>query len=61
MNRDRLSGAGKMRDDAEKRGKLIRQLEDALALTEELDDPMTGFLIERALDEARAQQFRPPT
>ena len=42
-------------------GRLIRQLEDALALTEELNDPMTGFLIERALDEARAQQFRPPT
>ena len=48
-----------MRDDAEKRGKLIRQLEDALSLTEELNDPMTGYLIERALDEARAQQFRP--
>ena len=48
-----------MRDDVEKRGKLIRQLEDALALTEELNDPMTGFLIERAVDEARAQQFRP--
>jgi hypothetical protein len=50
-----------MRDDAEKRGKLIRQLEDALALTEELNDPITGYLIERALDEARAQQFRPTT
>jgi DNA-binding ferritin-like protein len=50
-----------MRDDAEKRGKLIRQLEDALALIEELNDPMTGYLIERALDEARAQQFRPTT
>jgi len=47
-------------NDAEMRGRLIRQLEDALALTEELNDPMTGFLIERALDEARAQQFRPP-
>ena len=32
----------------------------ALALTEELDDLITGLLIERALDEARAQQFRPP-
>jgi hypothetical protein len=47
-------------NDAERRGRLIRQLEDALALTEELNDPMTGFLIERALDEARAQQFQPP-
>ena len=46
---------------AERRGNLIRQLEEALALTEALNDPMTGFLIERALDEARAQQFRPPT
>jgi hypothetical protein len=26
-----------MRDDAEKRGKLSRQMEDALALTEELE------------------------
>ena len=48
------------KDATEKRGKLIRQLEDALALTEELDDLITGLLIERALDEARAQQFRPP-
>ena len=47
-------------NEAEKRGQLIKQLEDALALTEELSDPMTGFLIERALDEARSQQFRPP-
>jgi hypothetical protein len=39
-------------NDAERRGRLIRQLEDALALTEEFNDPMTGFLIERALDEA---------
>ena len=27
----------------------------------DLKDPVTDFLIERALDEARAQQFRPPT
>jgi hypothetical protein len=39
MNRGRLSRWDKMLDDAEKRGKLIRQLEDALALTEELNDP----------------------
>jgi hypothetical protein len=43
---------------ADRRGKLIQKLEDALAMTEELNDPT---LIERALDEARAQQFRPPT
>jgi hypothetical protein len=49
-----------MKDDAEKRGKLIQQLEDALDLSEELNDATTGYLIECALDEARAQQFRPP-
>ena len=49
-----------MRDKAEKRGQLIKQLEDALALAEELHEPITGYLIERALDEARSQQFRPP-
>jgi hypothetical protein len=32
---------------------------DALALADEIDDGPTGFLIERALDEARASQFRP--
>jgi hypothetical protein len=37
-----------MTDEAEKRGELIRHLEEA-----------TGFLIERALDEARSRQFRP--
>jgi uncharacterized oligopeptide transporter (OPT) family protein len=31
----------------------------ALALADELDDGKTGYLIERALDEARAQQFKP--
>jgi hypothetical protein len=48
-----------MTDVAEKRGKLIRHLEDALALVDEIDDGQTGFLIERALDEARSRQFRP--
>jgi hypothetical protein len=45
-----------MTDVAEKRGQLIRHLEDALALADEIEDGQTGFLIERALDEAR--QFR---
>jgi hypothetical protein len=40
-------------------GKLIRHLEDALALVDELGDGTTGYLIERALDCARAQQFKP--
>ena len=33
-------------------------LEGALALSEQLRDPVTGYFIERALDEARARQFR---
>jgi hypothetical protein len=48
-----------MIDSAEKRGKLIKHLEDALALADEIEDGQTGFLIERALDEARSRQFRP--
>ena len=48
-----------MIDSAEKRGHLIRHLEEALALADELRDGQTGFLIERALDEARSRQFRP--
>jgi hypothetical protein len=48
-----------MVDEAEKRGQLIRHLEDALALADEIEDGQTGFLIERALDEARSRQFRP--
>ena len=48
-----------MMDAADVRGKLIRYLEDALALADELNDGTTGYLIERALDYARAQQFKP--
>jgi hypothetical protein len=44
-----------MMDDAEKRGQLIRHLEDALTLADEIQDGHTGYLIERALDEARAR------
>jgi len=47
-----------MMDQAEKRGQLIRHLEDALALADEIQDGYTGYLIERALDEARSIQFR---
>jgi hypothetical protein len=46
-------------DEAEKRGQLIRHLEEALALGDEMEDGQTGFLIERAIDEARSCQFRP--
>jgi hypothetical protein len=48
-----------MSDSAQRRGELIKLLEDALSLAEDLHDPMTGFLIERALDEARSHQFKP--
>src|SRR5262249_15416762 len=48
-----------MTDHAEKRGQLIRHLEDAPVLADEIEDDQTGFLIERALDEARSRHFRP--
>jgi hypothetical protein len=51
-----------MTDKAEKRGQLIqliRHLEEALSLADEIEDGQTGFLIERVLDEARSRQFRP--
>jgi hypothetical protein len=43
----------------EKRGRLIRHLEDALELADEIEDGQTGFLVEQALDQARARQFTP--
>jgi hypothetical protein len=51
-----------MTDKAEKRGQLIqliRHLEEALSLADEIEDGQTGFLIVRVLDEARSRQFRP--
>ena len=42
-----------------KRYQMIEHLEQALALADELNDSLTGYLIERALDEARAGDFRP--
>src|SRR5260370_435034 len=50
-----------MIDSAQKRGELIGHLEAALELADELNGGRTGFLIEQALDEARAQQFKPLT
>jgi hypothetical protein len=38
---------------------VIRHLELALAIADELEDGTTGYLIERALDEARARLFIP--
>jgi DNA-binding ferritin-like protein len=47
--------------EAERRSRVIKYLEDALVLTKELNDPTTAHLIEQALTEARARQFRPPS
>jgi hypothetical protein len=41
-----------------KRDQMIEHLEYALALVDELHDSLIGHLIERALDEARAGNFR---
>jgi hypothetical protein len=46
-----------MTNQPEKRGRLIRHLEDALELADEIEDGLTGFLIERALDQARASIY----
>ena len=46
------------RDETEIRGKIIALLEQALTLADELNDRKTGYLVERALDEARSQRFR---
>ena len=48
-----------MSDTAEKRGQIIRLLEEAFALADEIEDGNTGYLIERALDEARSRHFIP--
>jgi hypothetical protein len=45
-----------MTNTAEKRGHIIEHLQQALALADEIGDGDTGFLIERALDEARSRQ-----
>jgi hypothetical protein len=41
---------------ASKRAALIEHLASALGLADELGDSTLGFLIERAVDEARANQ-----
>lgn len=43
---------------AEQRGK-IKLLEDAPVLADDLGDGTMGYLVERALDEARSRQFIP--
>jgi hypothetical protein len=49
-----------MINPADRRGELIKHLEDAMAIIDELEDGMTGHLIEGALDETRGQFFRLP-
>ena len=39
------------------RAAMIAYLEGALEFAEQIKDATTGYLIERALDEARAKQF----
>jgi DNA-binding ferritin-like protein len=46
-------------DVAAQRGTLIKLLENAMELAEDLEDGTTAYLIERALDEARSQHFVP--
>jgi hypothetical protein len=50
-----------MIDSAEKRGRIIRHLETAMELADELQDGESGYLIERALDAVRARLFVPFT
>lgn len=45
-----------MRDTAPLRIKAIEHLEQAMAIATELSEPVLGYLIERDLDEARANQ-----
>jgi hypothetical protein len=49
---------GIMNDAAEKRGKVIRHLEEALEIADEVGDFSTAYRIDCALDEARSRQFR---
>jgi hypothetical protein len=46
-----------MRDTAKHRDEIIEHLEKALLLSEEASEPIVGYLIERALDEARGAQW----
>jgi hypothetical protein len=48
-----------MEDASDSRGRILDLLEAALALADEINDGDTGYAIERALDAARAQAFRP--
>jgi len=47
----------KMLDTAKTRKELIEHLEAAIILADEVSQPVTAYLIDRALDEARGQDW----
>jgi hypothetical protein len=62
VNADQKAGASIGREEPKRKAEHrlgIRRREQALAIADELEEGNTGFLMERALDEARSQQFRP--
>jgi len=52
-----IKGSLDMQDSATQRAKAIDHLEQALLFAEAIEEPILGYLIERALDEARASQM----
>jgi hypothetical protein len=48
-----------MSDEPAARRELIGFLENALAIADEIEDRRTGYLIERALDEAAIKSIQP--
>jgi hypothetical protein len=46
-----------MRDTAKHRAEIIEHLETPLALCDQASEPIVGYLIERALDEARGSDW----
>jgi hypothetical protein len=46
-----------MKDTAKDREEIIEHLEKALILSEQASEPVVGYLIECALDEARGTQW----
>ena len=52
------AAGGVMPDTAKYRAEIIEYLEKALLLSEQASEPIVGYLIERALDEARASQVK---
>ena len=45
-------------DTANQYRKLIRPLEQAMAVADDLEEGSTGYIIERAFDEARSRQLK---